>query len=78
MKRELWINWEDRYFFYDEIPIDYLLEKLIDICFEEIPGFEFYGIFVENNGAELQKFLGTEKFEEYKERIINQLDYYEI
>ena len=78
MKRKLWINWGDRYFFYDEIPMDYLLEQMIEICFEEISGFEFYDIFVENNGVELQKFLGTEKFEEYKERIINQLEYYEI
>lgn len=78
MKRKLWINWEDRYFLYNEISMDFLLEQMVEICFEEIPGFEFYDIFVGNNGEELQKFLGTEKFEEYKERIINQFDYYEI
>ena len=82
MKRKLWINWEDRYFFYDEISEDIIIDTMIDICFEEEPGFEKYEIFSGDCGAELKIFLGIERFNEIKEKAIekitSRLDYYEF
>lgn len=82
MKKKLWINWEDRYFFYDEISEDIIIDTMMDICFEEEPGFEKYEIFSGDCGAELKIFLGEERFAEVREqaiaRIENQLECYEI
>lgn len=82
MKRKLWINWEDRYFFYDEISEDIIIDTIIDICYETISNFEKVEIFSGDVQAELEILLGIERFAEVREqaieRVKNQLDYYEF
>lgn len=83
MARKLWINWEDRYFFYDEIAEDIIVDTMFDICYEEEPDFkEECDFFLDANEAKLKTFLGEERFAEVREQAIERveslLDYYEF